>query len=81
MQAVTISLLLDIGKVYVPPKKLRKRNDVVIESRDIVPDQTATGLEMHKDFIFSNAWQKFKVFKFFLILIFKVKIRYYVEYF
>lgn len=74
MKAVTISLLLDVGKVYVPPKKLRKRNDVVVESRDIMPDQKATGLEVHKDFLFSNAWQKFKVFTFFLISMFKIKL-------
>ncbi|XP_072762849.1 mitochondrial import inner membrane translocase subunit TIM44 isoform X2 [Anoplolepis gracilipes] len=49
-----------LGKVYIPPKKLRKRNELSIESREIVPDQKSTGVEIHKDFMFSNAWQKFK---------------------
>lgn len=49
-----------LGKVYVPPKKLRKRNEVSIEPREIMPDQKSTGVEIHKDFMFSNAWQKFK---------------------
>ncbi|XP_011698831.1 PREDICTED: mitochondrial import inner membrane translocase subunit TIM44, partial [Wasmannia auropunctata] len=49
-----------LGKVYVPPKKLRKRNEVPIEPREIVPDQSTTGVEVHKDYMFSNAWQKFK---------------------
>lgn len=26
-----------------------------------MPDQKTTGVEIHKDFMFSNAWQKFKV--------------------
>lgn len=54
-------MLLDAGKVYVPPKKLRKRKELPIEPREIMPDQTTTGVEMHKDYMFSNAWQKFKV--------------------
>ncbi|XP_050454402.1 mitochondrial import inner membrane translocase subunit TIM44 [Cataglyphis hispanica] len=49
-----------LGKVYMPPKKLRKRNEVSIEPREIMPDQKSTGVEIHKDFMFSNAWQKFK---------------------
>ncbi|XP_011255311.1 mitochondrial import inner membrane translocase subunit TIM44 isoform X2 [Camponotus floridanus] len=49
-----------LGKVYVPPKKLRKRKEVSIEPREIMPDQKTTGVEIHKDFMFSNAWQKFK---------------------
>ncbi|XP_070157145.1 mitochondrial import inner membrane translocase subunit TIM44 [Polyergus mexicanus] len=49
-----------LGKVYVPPKELRKRNEVSIEPREIMPDQKSTGVEIHKDFMFSNAWQKFK---------------------
>ncbi|XP_011146191.1 mitochondrial import inner membrane translocase subunit TIM44 [Harpegnathos saltator] len=49
-----------LGQVYVPPKKLRKRKEVVIEPKDIIPDQKTTGMEVHKDFVFSNAWQKFK---------------------
>lgn len=49
-----------LGKVYVPPKKLRKRNEVSIEPKEIMPDQESTGVEIHKDFMFSNAWQNFK---------------------
>lgn len=26
-----------------------------------MPDQKSTGVEIHKDFVFSNAWKKFKV--------------------
>jgi len=53
--------LLNAGKVYVPPKKLRKRNEVPIEPREIMPDQKTTGMEMHKDYMFANAWENFKV--------------------
>ncbi|XP_029179144.1 mitochondrial import inner membrane translocase subunit TIM44 isoform X2 [Nylanderia fulva] len=49
-----------LGKVYVPPKKLRKRKEVSIEPREIMPDKESTGVEIHKDFMFSHAWQKFK---------------------
>lgn len=49
-----------LGKVYVPLKKLRKRNEAAVEPREIMPDDKTTGVEMHKDFMFSNAWQKFK---------------------
>ncbi|EZA62352.1 hypothetical protein DMN91_011035 [Ooceraea biroi] len=49
-----------LGKVYVPLKKLRKRNEAPVEPREIMPDDKTTGVEMHKDFMFANAWQNFK---------------------
>ncbi|XP_024867704.1 mitochondrial import inner membrane translocase subunit TIM44 [Temnothorax curvispinosus] len=49
-----------LGKVYVAPKKLRKRNEVPIEPKEIMPDQKTTGVEVHRDYMFSNAWQNFK---------------------
>ncbi|XP_020294487.1 mitochondrial import inner membrane translocase subunit TIM44 [Pseudomyrmex gracilis] len=49
-----------LGNVYIAPKQLRKRKEVPIETREILPDEHATGVEVHKDFMFSNAWQKFK---------------------
>lgn len=27
-----------------------------------MPDEKSTGVEIHKDFMFSHAWEKFKVF-------------------
>lgn len=50
------------GKVYVPPKKLRKRKDVV-ETRDdkiVQPNMEAMGVELHKDSKFYQSWQNFK---------------------
>lgn len=34
-----------------------------------MPDQKTTGVEIHKDFMFSNAWQKFKVIIWYLVKI------------
>lgn len=50
------------GRVYVPPKKLRKRKDVIeaTENRQVEPNEEATGVELHKDSKFYQSWQNFK---------------------
>ncbi|KOX72479.1 Mitochondrial import inner membrane translocase subunit TIM44, partial [Melipona quadrifasciata] len=50
------------GKVYVPPKVLRKRKDVVesTDSKVVQPNENATGVELHKDSKFYQSWQNFK---------------------
>ncbi|XP_017879924.1 mitochondrial import inner membrane translocase subunit TIM44 isoform X2 [Ceratina calcarata] len=50
------------GKVYVPPKKLRKRKDVVetVDDKIVQPNTDAMGVELHKDSKFYQSWQNFK---------------------
>ncbi|CAK9798961.1 Mitochondrial import inner membrane translocase subunit TIM44 [Anthophora quadrimaculata] len=50
------------GRVYVPPKKLRKRKDVIETADDkiVQPNKEATGVELHKDSRFYQSWQNFK---------------------
>lgn len=49
--------------MYVPPKKLRKRKDVIesVDSKIVQPNAEATGVELHKDSKFYQSWQNFKV--------------------
>lgn len=50
------------GRVYVPPKKLRKRREIVeVDNRVVEPNADATGVELHKDSKFYQSWQNFKV--------------------
>jgi len=50
------------GRVYRPPRVLRKRKEAVegAEERVIEADETSTGVEMHRDSRFSQSWQNFK---------------------
>ncbi|XP_015587374.1 mitochondrial import inner membrane translocase subunit TIM44 isoform X2 [Cephus cinctus] len=50
------------GRVYVPPRKLRKRVEVLVnaEDRPIEANEEATGVELHKDSKFYQSWQNFK---------------------
>jgi len=48
------------GRVYRPPPILRRRKEVGEELENIQADETATGVELHKDSRFSQSWQKFK---------------------
>ncbi|CAK9828625.1 Mitochondrial import inner membrane translocase subunit TIM44 [Anthophora retusa] len=50
------------GRVYVSPKKLRKRKDVIETADDkiVQPNKEATGVELHKDSRFYQSWQNFK---------------------
>nr|XP_012135590.1 PREDICTED: mitochondrial import inner membrane translocase subunit TIM44 isoform X2 [Megachile rotundata] len=50
------------GRVYVPPKKLRKRKDVMeaVDIKQVQPNEEATGVELHKDSKFYQSWQNFK---------------------
>ncbi|CAK9815104.1 Mitochondrial import inner membrane translocase subunit TIM44 [Anthophora plagiata] len=50
------------GRVYVPPKKLRKRKDVIetVDDKIVQPNKEATGVELHKDSRFYQSWQNFK---------------------
>ncbi|XP_043261298.1 mitochondrial import inner membrane translocase subunit TIM44 isoform X1 [Colletes gigas] len=50
------------GRVYVPPKKLRKRKDVFETADDkcVAPNEEALGVELHKDSKFYQSWQNFK---------------------
>ena len=50
------------GRVYRPPRVLRKRKEAVegAEARVIEADETTTGVEMHRDSRFSQSWQNFK---------------------
>ena len=50
------------GKVYVPPKKLRKRKDIIetVDQRFVEPNAEAMGVELHKDSKFYQSWQNFR---------------------
>jgi len=50
------------GKVYRPPRVLRRRKETAegAEEKVIEADETTTGVEMHKDSRFSQSWQNFK---------------------
>ncbi|XP_031849247.1 mitochondrial import inner membrane translocase subunit TIM44 isoform X2 [Nomia melanderi] len=50
------------GRVYVPPKKLRKRKEIIQDQNDkcITPNEEAMGVELHKDSKFYQSWQNFK---------------------
>ncbi|CAL7941702.1 unnamed protein product [Xylocopa violacea] len=50
------------ARVYVPPKKLRKRKDVAdtVDVKIVQPNTEATGVELHKDSKFYQSWQNFK---------------------
>ncbi|XP_015437368.1 PREDICTED: mitochondrial import inner membrane translocase subunit TIM44 [Dufourea novaeangliae] len=50
------------GTVYVPPKKLRKRKDIIESENDkcVTPNEEAMGVELHKDSKFYQSWQNFK---------------------
>ncbi|XP_056638724.1 mitochondrial import inner membrane translocase subunit TIM44 [Diorhabda sublineata] len=50
------------GRVYVSPKKLRKRTETsaVIHQKYYEPNTDATGIELHKDSKFYESWQNFK---------------------
>ncbi|XP_012256780.2 mitochondrial import inner membrane translocase subunit TIM44 [Athalia rosae] len=50
------------GRVYVPPKKLRKRKEVpdVADEKPVEANEEATGVELHKDSKFYQSWQNFK---------------------
>ncbi|KAL4708216.1 hypothetical protein ACJJTC_016875 [Scirpophaga incertulas] len=48
------------GRVYVSPMSLRKRIEVACASRSVAPDDTATGLELHRDSRFYQQWEDFK---------------------
>ncbi|XP_076670504.1 mitochondrial import inner membrane translocase subunit TIM44 isoform X2 [Andrena cerasifolii] len=50
------------GKVYVPPKKLRKRKDILdtVDQRFVEPNAEAMGVELHKDSKFYQSWQNFR---------------------
>ncbi|XP_033189712.1 mitochondrial import inner membrane translocase subunit TIM44 isoform X2 [Bombus vancouverensis nearcticus] len=50
------------GKVYVAPKVLRKRKDVVesVDSKVVQPNEQAMDVELHKDSKFYQSWQNFK---------------------
>lgn len=49
------------GRVYVPPKKLRKRNEIEYsKDRQVEANESATGIELHKDSKFFESWQNFK---------------------
>ncbi|XP_034947415.1 mitochondrial import inner membrane translocase subunit TIM44 [Chelonus insularis] len=49
------------GQVYVAPKKLRKRKEVLDrEDKPVEANTEATGVELHKDSKFYQSWQNFK---------------------
>jgi len=51
------------GKVYKPPKKLRKRCEYVYQVDEVKPveaNEDATGVELHKDSKLFASWQSFK---------------------
>ncbi|XP_057656343.1 mitochondrial import inner membrane translocase subunit TIM44 [Diorhabda carinulata] len=50
------------GRVYVSPKKLRKRTETsaVVHQKYYEPNTDATGIELHKDSKFYESWQNFK---------------------
>ncbi|KAK2143090.1 hypothetical protein LSH36_878g00009 [Paralvinella palmiformis] len=51
------------GRLYTPPKKLRKREDLRIirgEEKDIEANVEATGVTLHKDSRWYQSWQNFK---------------------
>lgn len=66
-----------IGKVYVPPKKLRKRKDVIesVDSKIVQPNAEATGVELHKDSKFYQSWQNFKVYNLKLKKLYNISIK------
>lgn len=49
--------------MYVAPKVLRKRKDVVesVDSKVVQPNEQAMDVELHKDSKFYQSWQNFKV--------------------
>jgi len=50
------------GKVYRPPKKLRKRHEYSYkdDEKPVEANEDATGVELHKDSKFFASWQNFK---------------------
>ncbi|XP_046429917.1 mitochondrial import inner membrane translocase subunit TIM44 isoform X1 [Neodiprion pinetum] len=50
------------ARVYVPPKKLRKRKEVpdIVDEKQVEANEEATGVELHKDSKFYQSWQNFK---------------------
>lgn len=56
-------MLFLIGRVYKAPKVLRKRKEISDKGDDkpIEPDLEATTVVMHKDSVFYQSWQNFKV--------------------
>merc|ERR1712130_799095 len=50
------------GKVYRPPRVLRRRKEIAegADEKVIEADETTTGVEMRKDSRFSQSWQNFK---------------------
>ena len=47
--------------VYRPPQKLRKRKELDgLSERIIQANESATGVELHKDSVWSSSWQNFK---------------------
>jgi len=50
------------GKVYRPPKKLRKRHEYTYkdEEKPVEANEEATGVELHKDSKLFASWQSFK---------------------
>lgn len=51
------------GRVYVAPKTLRKRKEIIdmADDRPVEANMDATGVELHKDSKFYESWQNFKV--------------------
>lgn len=51
-----------LGRVYVSPKKLRKRTETsaVVQQKYYEANTDATGVELHKDSKFYESWQNFK---------------------
>ena len=47
------------GRVYRPPRVLRKRKGEA-EEVAVEADETTTGVELHRDYRFSQSWQNFK---------------------
>ncbi|KAK0162998.1 hypothetical protein PV327_006715 [Microctonus hyperodae] len=49
------------GRVYIPPKKLRNRKEILgTEEKEVEANTEATGVELHKDSKFYQSWQNFK---------------------
>lgn len=48
------------GRVYSSPMKLRKRVEIEVDTREVVPDMETTGVELHKDYKIFQSWENFK---------------------
>ncbi|CAH1388511.1 unnamed protein product [Nezara viridula] len=46
--------------VYQPPRKLRKRLEIVPDNKALKPDTETLGIDLHKDSKFFQSWQQFK---------------------